>query len=107
MGSRRGLGAELLGIIVGGPVLLWADVGGPRILWLPAAPFLLLALFGLGYTVVAGRRSGPEAGEFVSQGLGHPIQFKTAWGARVDSWERDIQQTQARHDALVGRHDDA
>ena len=62
MGSRRGLGAELLGIIVGGPVLLWADVGGPRILWLPAAPFLLLALFGLGYTVVAGRRRGSGIG---------------------------------------------
>jgi hypothetical protein len=107
MGSHRGLGAGLLGIIVGGPVLLWADVGGPRILWLPAAPFLLLALFGLGYTVVVGRRSVSEASEFVSQGLGYPIQLKTAWGARVDSWERDIQQAQARHDALVGRHDDA
>ena len=80
LGSRRGLGAGLLGIIVGGPLLLWAELGGPPLMWLPAVPFLLLALIGFGYTVVVGRRSVSEASDFVSWSLGYSIQLNTAWG---------------------------
>jgi hypothetical protein len=106
LGSRRGLGLGLLGIVVGGPLLLWAELGGPPVVWLPAIAFFVLAMTGFGYTVVVGRRSVSEASEFVSQALGYSIQLKTAWGARVNSWERDIRLAQSRHDALVGRQGD-